>query len=197
MQTTVGALQSFTVKVYSYSALLPQPSVMNHLILCVPCGSSGTTWVFCCAGCSSVRKPSCVATGYGLLDREAPFLVVRNVALVELAWRAAREVRRVQVAVQHVVPAETAMPNVLTEFTTVSMMLSPSRSRNNRYSMFTFEPRAGVRARDAKVGWLLAQVVCLDTVVPPVHLVPQLAVVWRQPVLVAAIRGHGVVPVGA
>ena len=40
--------RSFTVKVYSYSLLLPQPSVINHLILCVPNGSSGVTKVFCC-----------------------------------------------------------------------------------------------------------------------------------------------------
>jgi hypothetical protein len=94
-----------------------------------------------------------VHTGYGLLDREAPLLVVRYVALVELAWRAASEVRRVQVAVQHVVPAETGDANVFTELTTVSMMPSPSRSRNNRYSMFTFEPeQASVPVMQRSVG---------------------------------------------
>src|SRR5690349_9065526 len=41
--TTVGALQSLTMIVYSHTVSLPQPSETNHLILCVPYGSCGVT----------------------------------------------------------------------------------------------------------------------------------------------------------
>jgi hypothetical protein len=142
--------------------------------------------VLLCLGVPAYAS-SFVHTGYGLLDGEAPFLVVRYVALVELAWRAASEVRRVQVAVQHVVPAETGDANVHRVHNGFHDVVAVKVEEQQVLDVHV-RTGAGVRARDAKVGWLLAQVVCLDTVVPPVHLVPELAVVWRQPVLVAAIR---------
>src|SRR5690349_8597611 len=44
--TTVGALQSLMMIVYSQIVSFPQPSVTNHLILWVPYGSCGVTNVF-------------------------------------------------------------------------------------------------------------------------------------------------------
>jgi hypothetical protein len=107
-----------------------------------------------------------------------------------MAWRATREVRRVQVAVQHVVPAETGEANVHRVHNRFHDAVAIKVEEQQVLDVHV-RTGAGVRARDAKVGRLLAQVVRLDTVVPPVHLVPELAVVWRQPVLVAAI-GYGV-----
>jgi hypothetical protein len=133
---------------------------MNHLILCVPCGSSGihvgvllTAWVF-------QRTQAVLFLPTRLLSwiAKAPFLVV-GTGRSSNCGRTAREVRRIQVAVQHVVPAQTGDAHPTDRVHHRLHHAVAVKVKEQQVLDVDVRARASVRARDAKVGWLFAQVV--------------------------------------